>query len=100
MDPAVKRIRDEISGRAEDRKAQRESDDLPEKADLEAIIEGNTKCAKCDGKIRALIEEAQPGKGGMGSDADFKVSIYCPAAGCGWKVTQWRPWSKARPKEL
>lgn len=66
---------------------------------LEASVEGNTKCGKCKGGVRAQCVDSQDGDG-LTSDLEIKVSLYCRDAACGWQTIQWRPWKVGSPKEL
>lgn len=66
---------------------------------LEACVEGNTKCLKCKGGIRAQCMDSHDGDG-LTSDLEIKVSLYCRDAACGWQSIQWRPWKVGSPKEL
>jgi hypothetical protein len=68
-------------------------------AALEACVEGNTKCAKCKGGVRAQCVDSSDGMS-MTSDLDIKVAIYCRDAACAWQAEQWRPWRAVAPKEL
>lgn len=71
----------------------------PERADLERIVEEGTKCGKCSGAVRALMEEVQPGQS-FATDLEILFSIDCRDAACGWQVRQWRTWNRANPRTL
>jgi len=77
----------------------KESDRLPEKAALERVLEETGKCGKCEGRVRALIEEVHRA-GGLLTDLEFLVSLRCRDAVCAWTARMWRPWSASRPLEL
>lgn len=73
--------------------------EAPNQAVLEGSVESNSKCGKCDGKVRAVCLQAQKADGVV-HDLDILVSLHCRDAKCEWKSTQWRPWSRHEPKEL
>lgn len=66
---------------------------------LEACVEGNTKCGKCKGGVRAQCMDAQDGDS-LTADLEIKVALYCRDAACAWQSIQWRPWRVGAPKEL
>lgn len=71
----------------------------PERSALEKAVEDTTKCAKCQGGVRAVLEDCNPSNT-FAYDLDILVSINCRDAACGWTSKQWRPWVRTKPLEL
>ena len=100
MEPLNKKQRQRLSDRATAAFRERcRGFDPPRDSDLEASAERTSKCGKCQGEVRAVIQDACKSDGYM-SDLEFKLTLFCRNAECGWTVTQWRPWSKSQPKEI
>ncbi len=100
MEPLTKRQRQAASDRVTaDFRERCRRFDPPRQADLEATVERTSKCGKCQGEVRAVMQEASK-SGDYTTDLDIKITLFCRGAECGWTVTQWRPWSRSQPKEL
>lgn len=66
--------------------------------EMESGIEEKMPCGKCGKRVRVICEDSAPG--GVSSDLEIKVRIYCIGGPCGWEVVQWRPWNRRHPEEL
>ena len=100
MEPLNKKQRQAASDRVTaDFRERCRGFDPPRQAVLEASAERTSKCGKCQGEVRAVMQGASKSDGYM-SDLDIKITLFCRVAECGWTVTQWRPWSKSKPKEI
>lgn len=77
----------------------KEYKDPPSREVLEGVVEDTTKCGKCQGGVRAVMEQVQPSEA-FAIDLEILVSLNCRDAACGWTARQWRTWVRTKPLEL
>jgi len=71
----------------------------PERAELEKLVEDATRCKKCSGPVRSLMEQAQPGQS-FATDIEILFMVECRDAACAWQERQWRGWNRAAPRTI
>jgi len=71
----------------------------PTREALETAVEDTTKCGKCAGGVRAVMENVQPSNA-FAYDLEILVSLNCRDGACGWTARQWRTWVRTKPLEL